>query len=157
MHTWIMLTMFLQGAVDTPPPPPLPTAAHARLYGFCAPSTGNEAKTVEQLQGDYRIVGLSPNDRAPYSGTMKIVASTATEVRLDARIGTKTRNATARYVRCGEGVKQLLVTVESPGVPRQLYCVMHNDYDNLHRATCSGQASDGDGDKGLEAWFEIVP
>lgn len=161
MHTWILLTMFLQGVADPPPPPPppppLPTVARSRLYGFCAPSEGNEARAVERLQGDYRIVGLSPKAREPYSGTMKVVASTATEIRLEARIGTKTRNATARYVRCGEGVKQLFVTVDRPGVPQQLYCVVHHDYDNLHRATCSGQASDGDGDNGLEAWFEIIP
>lgn len=117
MHTWILLTVFLQGVADPPPPPPLPTTARSRLYGFCAPSEGNEARTVERLQGDYRMVGLSPKAREPYSGTMKVVGSTATEIRLEARIGTKTRNATARYVRCGEGVK-LFVTVDCPGVPQ---------------------------------------
>lgn len=155
MKTWLMLVVFAQGVVE----PPRSPAAHRPLEerAFCTASVGTEARTVESLQGDYRIVGLTPKDRAPYSGTMKIVASTATEIRLESRIGTRTRHATARYMRCGEGVKQLYVTVDTPGAPRQLYCVVHNDYDNLHRATCSGQASDGDGDKGLEAWFEIVP
>lgn len=156
MHTWLMLALFAQGTVE-PPRAPAVSPRPLETRTFCTASIGNEAKTVDNLRGDYRIVGLSPKDRAPYSGTMKIVASTTTEVRLEARIGTKTRNATARYLRCGEGVKQLFVTVDRPGTPQQLYCVVHHDYDNLHRATCSGQASDGDGDKGLEAWFEIVP
>lgn len=155
MQTWFMLAALAQGAAEPPRPPPTPRPLVERA--FCTASVGTEARTVESLQGDYRIVGLTPKDRVPYSGTMKIVASTATEIRLESRIGTRTRHATARYMRCGEGVKQLYVTVDHPGTPRQLYCVVHNDYDNLHRATCSGQASDGHGDKGLEAWFEIVP
>lgn len=157
MQTWLMLAALAQGAgqpPQSPDEPPRPLEARA----FCTASAGKEARTVEWLQGDYRIVGLSPKNRVPYSGTMKVVASTLTEVRLETRIGSSVRHATARYVRCGpDRVKQLYVTVVSPGTPRQLYCAVHNDYDNLHRATCSGQASDGDGDKGLEAWFEIVP
>lgn len=155
MQIWLMLAALAQGAAEPPRPPTMPRPLEERA--FCTASVGDEARTVESLQGDYRIVGLSPKYRVPYSGTMKIVASTATEVRVEARIGTRTRNATAHYVRCGEGVKQLYVTLTSASEPRQLYCVVHNDYDNLHRATCSAQASDGDGDKGLEAWFEIVP
>jgi hypothetical protein len=157
MQTWLMLAALAQGAgqpPQSPDAPPRPLEARA----FCTASVGKEARTVEWLQGDYRIVGLTPKDRVPYSGPMKIVASTATEIRLEARIGASVRRATAGYVRCGpDRVKQLYVTVDGSGTLQQLYCAMHNDYDNLHRATCSAQASDGDGDKGLEAWFQIVP
>ena len=128
---------------STPPPPPPPSTP------ICTVTTGDEAKMVAWLRGDYGVLGS--RDGQLYTGRVALSGTEDSES-LDASgtVDGLPRRGTARYVRCGPDRVRQLEIAWGPG--QVLYCVPHHDYDNLNRASCSHKLSDPNGDQ--ELWFQ---
>jgi hypothetical protein len=118
---------------------------------ICTFATGDEAKTVTWLRGDYGVLG-SRNGQ-PYTGQLTLSGTEDSDsLDVTGTVDGSPRQGTAKYVRCGpDRVRQLEIAWE-PG--QVLYCVPHHDYDNLNRASCSRRLSDPSGDQ--ELWFQRV-
>ena len=140
MNTFLILVAALFGNLPPPPPPTAPP---------CTPATGDDAKTVSWLRGDYRVLG-SRSDQ-PYIGQVTLSGTEGSgSVNVSGTVDGSPRQGTARYVRCGpDRVKQLEITLAPGSV---LYCVWHVDYDNSNRVSCSHSLSDPNGDH--ELWVE---
>ena len=141
MDTSLVLVMALFGsALPAPPPPTSP---------FCTVVTGDDAKTVTWLRGDYGVLGTRGGQ--PYTGQLTL-SSTENSDSLDVTgtVDGSPRQGTARYVHCGpDRVRQLEIALAPEQV---LYCVPHNDYDNFNRVSCSHSLSDPNGDH--ELWVQ---
>lgn len=142
MDTSLILAMALLGS-----PPSVPSHPDS----ICSVTTGNEAKVITWLRGDYAVLG-SRNGQ-PYTGQLTLSgAEDAESLEVTGTVDGSPRQGMARYVRCGpDQVMQLEVVL---GPEQGLYCIPHNDYDNLNRASCSRSLSDPSGDQ--ELWVQRV-
>ncbi len=141
MDTFLVLVMALLGSA--PPAPPPPTSP------ICTAATGDVARTVTWLRGDYGVLGTRSGQ--PYTGQLTL-SGTENSDSLDVTgtVDGSPRQGTARHVRCGpDRVRQLEIALVSGQV---LYCVPHNDYDNFNRVSCSRSLSDPNGDH--ELWIQ---
>lgn len=125
----------------------LPSASPSAA--ICAAATGDDARIVAWLRGDYGVLGSRSGQ--PYTGQLTLSGDEDSEVLgVSGIVHGLPRKGAARYVRCGpDQVRQLQISFE-PG--QMLYCVPHHDYDNLNRASCTRSLSDPDGDQ--ELWFQ---
>ena len=141
MDTSLVLAMSLFASAPIPPPPPTTPA--------CTVATGDEAKMVTWLRGEYGVLGSRGGK--PYTGRLTLSGTEASaSLEVNGTVDGSPRQGTARFVRCGPDRVQQLEIAWAPG--RVLYCVPHHDYDNLNRASCSQKLSDPDGDQ--ELWYQ---
>ncbi|WP_440224822.1 hypothetical protein ACQQ2N_06180 [Dokdonella sp. MW10] len=137
------MTLVLVMALSAGTPPVVSPAS------ICVDATGNDAKMVTWLRGDYRVIG-SRGGR-PYVGEITMSgAEDAESLDLTGTVDGSPRKGSVRHVRCGlDHVRQLAVTLATG---EALYCVPHYDYDNANRASCSSGLGSQGGD--LELWAQ---
>lgn len=115
----------------------------------CAPAIGDDARSISQVRGAYRVLGL--RGEQPYSGELTLSGAEGSEsVEVLGTVDGSPRQGTARYVLCGPDRVNQLELALAPG--QALYCVRHNDYDNFNRLSCTKTLSDPNGDH--ELWIE---
>ncbi len=141
MDTYLVLVMALLGSQPAAPPPP--------TSPICTAAAGDVAKAVTWLRGDYGVLGSRSGQ--PYTGQLTLSGTEdADSLDVAGTVNGSLRQGAARHVHCGpDRVKQLEVALASGQV---LYCVLHNDYDNFNRMSCSRSLSDPNGDH--ELWVQ---
>ena len=140
MDTSLVLVMALLGSpLAAPPPPSSP----------CTAATGDVAKAVTWLRGDYGVLGSRSGQ--PYTGQLTLSGTEdADSLDVTGTVDGSPRQGTARHVHCGpDRVRQLEIALASGQL---LYCVPHNDYDNFNRVSCSRSLSYPNGDH--ELWVQ---
>lgn len=129
-----------------PPPPPVGTSP-------CTSFVGDQAKTVIWLRGTYRVLGYRAASQTTYAGKLVATGGEGSAVLSLARSTAEAQSTgSARLVHCGpDAVTQLEVKFGSGREQETLYCVPHNDYDNMDRLSCARSLSDPAGD--IEVWY----
>ncbi|MDO5609764.1 MAG: hypothetical protein Q4G62_03115 [Pseudomonadota bacterium] len=144
MFAPIALTLALAGPVD-------PEQA---LAEFCPASALPAAVTGEWLNGRYRVVGYDATRQHAYHGSLTVHGEEDSQVlQVSRQIEGQNGHGTARMVACGpDRVRQVEVRFNDGPSPRHLFCVLHTDYDNNHRLSCTRPVSDPAHD--VETWFQ---
>jgi hypothetical protein len=138
----LSLLIAMQAGAPLPPPAPLPP-------DHICPSVKVTAHKPIPLASRYDIIGLSPDGKTTYHGTLTIKL-VGNSYQLTRAVGGKTQIGKATMERC-EGAP--FVHAIFPGKPRQeLRCNYGVDFDNFVRVTCLTKR--GQEWQGKEAWFE---